>query len=166
MRYLIAGLATLAAAPLAAQEPASAWGFFEAGEGSSGVGVQSADGSQLMLKCDKPGANEVYAVVATRENLVPPTQTFVMRPVAVRFDSGTPFDDRWRFYDHSAVAINKASERSLTRFLADLDDARKLEIRLEPGGRTPPVTLTFDVAGAKEAIAQVYESCKDTIPAA
>jgi hypothetical protein len=90
-----------------------------------------------------------------------------MRSAELRFDDKAPFEDRWRFYEKYVVAINKDGERSLTRLLSGMGDAQKLELRLYPErGKSKVVTLNFNVAGAKEAIAQVYESCKDTNPAA
>jgi len=164
MRYFTIGI-LLAATAVSAQAQTSGWGAFEDGE-SKGVGLQSADGNQLILKCDKPGAGEVYAVVATQVGLVGPSQSFVMRPVIVQYDQKPPYDDRWRFYEHAAIAINKGTERSLSRLLLDMDDAAVLEVRLDPEPRKrAPKTIKFDVAGAKDAIAQVYASCKDTPPA-
>lgn len=164
MRYLTIGVFFLAAAAGSAQGQGSVWGAFEDGEGK-GVGVQAADGSQLMLKCDKPGPGEVYAVVATPVSLVPPAQSFEMRPVTVQYDQRAPYQDRWRFYEHAAIAINKGAERSLTRLLLDLDEAGTLEVRLDPEPRKrPPITVKFDVAGAKLALEQVYQSCNDTVP--
>src|SRR5690554_2044131 len=56
MRYLVMGVAAAAlAAGAQAQQPA--WGYFDA-DGSSGAGVQAANGAQFMLKCDKPGRGE------------------------------------------------------------------------------------------------------------
>lgn len=161
MRYLLIGVAM--AAVSAAGQAQSSWGSFEAGA-SSGVGLQGAGGTQLLLKCDKPGKGEVYATVVTPANLVPPSQTFTMRPVKVRVDGGAPREDRWRFYEHAAVAVDKKTERSLSRLLAEIADAKKLEVRMEPGNRTPAADASFDIGGAKDAIAQVYASCKDDMP--
>lgn len=158
MRYLSIGIA-LAALAGAAQAQSGNWGSFE-----NGVGVQGAGGAQLLLKCDKPGKGSVYATVVSPTKLVPPSQTFVMRAVKMRFDGGAMKDDRWRFYETTAVAVNKTSEKSLGMLLAPLADAKKLELTLEPGGRDKPVDLSFDVGGARDAIGQVYTACKDTSP--
>ena len=163
MRYLAMGV-LLAAVAGSAHGQAATWGAFEAGEGY-GVGLRAADGSQLMLKCDKPGRNEVYALMLTEESLVPPSTTYIIRPVAVRIDDKAPYDDNWRFYEHYVVAIDRGTERSFTRLLTDLGDAKAVELRLYPEVETrTPVTFRFDVAGAKEALAYVFESCKDTNP--
>jgi hypothetical protein len=164
MRYGILGTALVMAAAAGAQAQASTWGAFEA-DGGFGVGVQGEDGAQLMLKCDKPGAGEVYAVVAVQTGLVPPSQDFEMGPVFGTTDTKPPFDDRWRYYERSVIAINKGTERSLTRFLTNISDAKRLELRLEPNRRTR-VAARFNVTGAKDAIAQVYASCKDQVPTA
>ncbi len=154
----------LAAASASVQAQTSGWGAFEDGEGH-GVGVQSPDGAQFMFKCDKPGAGEVYAVVATTSGLVAPAQTFVMRPVQVLYDHKPPYDDRWRFYEHAAIAINKGTERSLTRLLLDIKEAKTLRVQLDAEPRKrPPKIVNFDVAGAAQALEHVYASCQDTIP--
>jgi hypothetical protein len=163
MRYLTIGM-LLAAVTASAHGQTSTWGAFDDGE-TRGVGVQAAGGAQLILKCDKPGPGEVYAVVATQVGLVGPAQSFVMRPVEIQYDDKPPYDDRWRFYEHAAIAINKGTERSLTRLLLDLGEAQTLEVRLDPEPRKrAPITVRFDVAGAQAALAQVFESCRDTLP--
>jgi hypothetical protein len=164
MRYFLNGIA-LAAAPEIALAQSSQWGAFEAGSGS-GVGVQAADGSQLMLRCDKPGANEVYAMVAASKNLVPPASTYVMRPVKIKVDDRPAYDDRWRFLERTASAVNLGSERSLTRLLTDLADAKTLKVELYPDTRykTEIVTVAFNIEGAEEAINLVYEKCQDQRP--
>lgn len=156
--------ASLAAISTAAHGQDSVWGAFDGPDGSSGVGVQSADGAQLMLKCDKPGKGEVYAVLVSREPLVPPTNTrFSMRPIELRFDDAAPFDDRWRFYEQSASAVNQKSENQLDRLIAGMADAKSMRARLNPE-RARWVEMDFDVTGARTAIGQVYESCKDDNP--
>lgn len=163
MRVLMVAVA-LTAVPAAAQAQGSAWGVF-GGEGndSSGAGVQSADGSQLILKCDKPGRYEVHAVVFSSSKLVGPARRPVMSTITFRFDDGAAVKENWRFYEQTAVAVDQTNERALSRFLERLADAKKLNLRLEPEGRQP-LDLSFDVAGARDAIAQVYQSCKDENP--
>ena len=56
-----AALGQEAAAPAAAQ--ASAWQLFENDDGKKGAIATAADGSQLVLKCDKPGRREVHAII-------------------------------------------------------------------------------------------------------
>jgi hypothetical protein len=103
----------------------------------------------------------------TKQNLVAPAQTFVMRPADIKVGDKLSYNDRLRFYDHSVVAINKGAERSLTRLLTDLGGAKTIELRLDPEpSKIPIVTIKFDVVGASEAIAHVYEACKDTKPTA
>jgi hypothetical protein len=151
------------AAPAAAQQ--GNWGYFEDGKGF-GVGVQAADGNQLMLKCDKPGKGEVYAAVATKTAMVPPARSFVIRPVKFRYDDRPVFEDRWRFYTNTAAAVDKGTERSLTHFMLDLPNAKTVEMLLYWDTRNPvPITTKFNVAGAKAAIDQVFAKCQDTVPA-
>lgn len=163
MRYLMIA-AALAAVSTAAQGQNSVWGSFDDGNGSSGVGVQSPNGTQLLLKCDKPGRGEVYATLVSKEPLAPPSNTrFVMRPVELRFDDGAPIGDRWRFYEQTATAVNQKSENQLERLVTGLANAKSFRARLNPD-RARWVELSFDVSGAKAAIQQVYESCKDDNP--
>ncbi len=163
MRYLLVA-AALVTVSAAAQAQTSNWGAFSAEDGSSGVGVQASDGAQLLVKCDKPGRGQVYAIVVTPTPLVPPNNTrFQMRPVELRFDDRAPIDDRWRFYEQSASAVNQSTENQLARLLPGMADATTFRIRLNPE-RARWVEATFEVSGAREAIGQVYESCQDTNP--
>lgn len=171
MRYLVMGI-ILAASSVAAQgqeeaAPQSAWGFFEAPDGSNGAGVQAPNGAQLILKCDKPGKRSVYAVVVTPQALVPPTASapFQMRPIELRFDTKAPVDERWRFYERSAVAIDQTQTKTLTRFLSGLAGAQAVRVRMNPE-RARWVEESFEVAGAGDAITKIYELCKDDSPVA
>src|SRR6188768_1281897 len=86
MRYLMIAVA-LVAAPAAAQDQASRWQYFEPSGGMLQAGVVNAKGAQLILKCDKAGKGQVYAVVVTPDKLVPPSnQPFVTRALELRFD--------------------------------------------------------------------------------
>lgn len=166
MRYRMMGVGLAAAAAAAsAQDQAPSWQYFEPEGGTIQAGVVAADGSQLILKCDKPGKRSVYAVLATREKLVPATAQapFQMRSAEFRFDEGAPTDDRWRFYDQSAVAIDSGSIKAMSHFLPGLRTATKLRIRLNPE-RARYVEANFNVAGAADAIGRVYASCQDDIP--
>ena len=73
MRYLTIAVALLAV-PVAAQDQASPWQYYEPEGGTMQAGVVNAQGAQLILKCDKPGKGQVYAVVVTPEKLVPPSR--------------------------------------------------------------------------------------------
>ena len=163
MRYMMIAVA-LAAAPAAAQQQASPWQYFEPEGGTIQAGVVNAQGAQLILKCDKPGKGQVYAVVVTPEKLVPPSnQPFVTRALELRFDAGAPVEDRWRYYENSVVAIDQKPTIALTRFLNGLADASKFHIRMNPE-RARYVEAEFDVAGARDAIQRVYASCEDQSP--
>ncbi len=163
MRYVMIA-AALAAAPAAAQEQTSAWQYFEPDGGPLQAGVVNPQGAQLILKCDKPGKGQVYAVVVTPEKLVPPSnQPFVTRALEMRFDAGATVDDRWRYYEQSVVAIDQKPTIALTRFLNGLANATKFHIRLNPE-RARYVEAEFDVTGARDAIGRVYASCQDQNP--
>jgi len=164
MRYLIIGAGVVAlAAGVSAQENGSNWMYFEPEDGPMQAGVVNAKGEQLILKCDKPGKKSVYAVVVTPDRLVPPSRDPFVLPTEVRFDENPPMDDRWRYYDQSAVAIDMRGQQALTRFMGGLPNASKLRVRMSvERGRT--VEVNFDVGGAGEAIKRVYESCQDDAP--
>ncbi len=168
MRYLMFAVALLAV-PAFAQgqtQPASTWQYYEPEGGTLQAGVVNAHGAQLILKCDKPGKGEVFAVVVTPEKLVPPTnQPFSTRALEMRFDADAPIEDRWRYYENSVVAIDQKPTIALTRFLNELADSAKFHIRMNPE-RARYVEAEFDVSGAREAIGRVYTSCRDQSPLA
>ena len=78
----------------------------------------------------------------------------------LRFDAEPPVAERWRFYEQSAVAINKKPEATFQRFVSDLVDANQLRVRLNPE-RGRWLETSFEVGGAKDAVAQVFTACKD-----
>ena len=163
MRYLTFAVA-LVAVPVAAQQPASPWQYYEPAGGTLQAGVVNPQGAQLILKCDKPGKGQVYAVVVTPEKLVPPSnEPFVTRALELRFDADATIDDRWRYYENSVVAIDQKPTIALTRFLNELADASTFHIRMQPE-RARFVEAEFSVGGAREAIGRVYTSCRDTSP--
>ena len=164
MRYALIGLSVAAlAGGAAAQDAATNWRYFEPEGAPMQAGVVNAKGEQLILKCDKPGKKSVYAVVVTPDRQVPPSRDPFVLPTEVRFDEGAPMEDRWRFYDQSAVAINMRGQMALTRFMGGLPTASKLRLRMYvERGRT--VEMSFDVAGAQDAINRVYASCQDEVP--
>ena len=164
MRYLAIGMA-LAAVSGAALGQDSAWGFYEPGDGTMQAGVQGSNGTQLILKCDAPGKRKVYAVVVAPTQLAPAkgASQFENRPVTLVFDSGAPVKDTWRFNDKFAMAMNDVNLRTMSRFAEKLGAASKMEVTLEPF-RQSPVHTSFEVTGAADAMARVYESCKDENP--
>jgi hypothetical protein len=165
MRYLVFGVALAALAAVSATAADSAWGFFNTPTGGNGAGVQATDGSQLLIKCDKPGKHSVFAVVVSPLNIAPPLAPgrYESDPVALRMDDAAPWDDNWRFNDKFAMAVDQGNTRSLTRFLEKLQGATTFDIRMKPVGKGE-VHTNFAVAGAKDAIAKVYAGCKDDSP--
>jgi hypothetical protein len=166
MYKVIFGLAVAAVSVGAlGQEQASAWGYYEPQGGTLQAGVVGADGSQFILKCDKPGKRKVYAVVVATTSLARPLpdDRFESFPVTVRMDQNSPYEDNWRFNDKFAMAMDQGSTRALTRLLEQLDDASAMEVRFKPLNETQTV-IRFNVAGAREAIQRVYASCRDDIP--
>lgn len=167
MRYWMFGiaLAALSAAGATAQE--SAWGFFGSPGAASGAGVQSSDGSQLLIKCDKPGKHQVFAVVVATLNLAAPlpNNKYESQPVTLRMDQDSAWDDNWRFNDKFAMAVDQGNTRSLTRLLEKLAKAKTAEVHLKPVQKSPYNT-SFNVAGAKAAIDKVYSDCGDDNPLA
>jgi hypothetical protein len=163
MRYMIIA-AAVAATSAAAQEQPSAWQYFEPDGGTVQAGVVNAQGAQLILKCDKPGRGQVYAVVVTPEKLVPPSnQPFITRALEMRFDTGATVEDRWRYYEQSVVAIDQKPTIALSRFLNGLANASRFHIRMNPE-RARYVEAEFEVGGARDAIGRVYASCQDQSP--
>jgi phosphoribosylformylglycinamidine (FGAM) synthase-like amidotransferase family enzyme len=164
MRYWVLGVA-VAALSVGATAQNSAWGFFGGPGQASGAGVQAADGSQLLIKCDKPGKKQVFAVVVATTNQARPlpSNQFESFPVTLRMDDKAAWDDNWRFNDKFAMAVDQGNTRSLTRLLEQLADAKSVDVRLKPIEHAVYNT-SFNVAGAREAIAKVYSDCGDKDP--
>ncbi len=164
MRYWALGVA-LAALSVGAAAQNSAWGFFGGPGMASGAGVQAADGSQLLIKCDKPGKRSVFAVVVATTNLAAPLPAtkYESQPVTVRMDTGSPWDENWRFNDKFAMAVDQGNVRSLTHLLVKLADAKTMNIQLKPLNHSI-YTTSFNVTGAKASIDKVYSDCADTNP--
>ena len=156
------GVAAMAAGA-SGQSTASKWAYFEPEGQPIQAGVVNAQGAQLILKCDKPGKKSVYVVMVNPEPLVPPARDPYILPTEVRFDESAPQEDRWRFVGNSAMAMNARGQLALDRLMDGLPSASRLRLRMYvERGRT--IEVSFDVAGAQEAIARVYESCKDDLP--
>ena len=164
MRYWTFGIA-LAALSAGATAQDSAWGFFGSAGQASGAGVQASDGSQLLIKCDKPGKHSVFGVVVATTNLAAPLPAtkFESQPVTVRMDTGSPYDENWRFNDKFAMAVDQGNVRSLSTLLRKLANAKTMSIQLKPLNHSI-YTTSFSVAGAKAAIDKVYSDCGDTNP--
>jgi hypothetical protein len=144
------------------------WQFYQDDKATSGLVqafVQSADGTQLILKCDKTGKGQVYAIIVSQEDLAPPFSRDIVRRLDLRFDDGPAKEDRWRYRDKTAKALDKPGERTLSRFLEQLADAKRLWVNMYPSDtQANPIQTDFDVHGARDAVGQVYTSCKDTNP--
>ncbi len=141
--------------------PESAWAYYEPEDQPMQAGVQSANGGQLILKCDERGQGKVFAVIFSPSRLRPPSNQPQVRSLWLRYDDGPREEVRWRYYDQTVLALNTRRDNNLEQFLNDLVDAATLEIRLDPTDGAP-VELNFPVAGAREAIERVFESCEDT----
>ena len=162
MRYLTMGVA-LTAVSVAATAQAPGWAYFEQEGQPMQAGVVNAQGAQLILKCDKPGKKSVYVVMVNPEPLVPASRDPFILPTEVRFDDNAPNEDRWRFIGNSAMAMNARGQLALDRLMDGLPTASRLRLRMYlERGRT--IEVSFDVAGAQDAINRVYESCKDDVP--
>jgi hypothetical protein len=172
MRYsLVAVLAVAVSAIAVAQDQpagqaaASGWQTFQEDGGRSGALVKADNGSQIVVKCDKPGRREVHAMIlSSNDKLAVPNDRPISRPIRFQFDGKAPSTENWRFYETYAMASGKTGDRALARFIVDLRNASKVRTILSTG-IGPDVDLTFDVTGAKEAIAHVYEACRDNAPA-
>jgi hypothetical protein len=164
MRYWAFGVALVALSATATAQD-SAWGYFGSAGAASGAGVQASDGSQLLIKCDKPGKHSVFGVVVATTNLAAPlpANKYESQPVTVRMDTGSPYDENWRFNDKFAMAVDQGNVRSLTTLLGKLANAKTMDIQLKPLNHSV-YTTHFNVAGAKAAIDKVYKDCEDTNP--
>ena len=165
------GVAAMAAGAVAQPTPAPApapavqsqWRYFEQQGQPLQAGVVNAQGAQLILKCNAPGKKSVYVVMVNPERLVPPARDPFILPTEVRFDEQAPMEDRWRLTDNFAMAMNARGQLALDRFMDGLPTASKVRLRMYvERGRN--IEVSFDVAGAQEAITRVYESCKDDLP--
>ncbi|HWK41873.1 MAG TPA: hypothetical protein VNR60_08065 [Croceibacterium sp.] len=169
MRYsLVAALAVAISVTAVAQDqPASASGWQTFGEegGRSGALVKADNGSQIVIKCDKPGKREVHAMImSANDKLAVPNDRPISRPIRFQFDNKSPATENWRFYETYAMASGKTGDRALARFIVGLRNASKVRTILSTGIGSD-VDLSFDVAGAQKAIAHVYEACRDSAPA-
>ena len=167
MRYSAIALALLAMAGTAVGQTPE-WQFYQDDKATHGLllaFVQSADGSQLMLKCDRAGKGKVYAIIVSPQTLAPPFSRDIVRRLDLRFDDGAAREDRWRYRDKTAKALDKPGERTLSRFLEGLVDAKRLKVIMYPSDtQANPVITEFDVHDADRAIDEVYKSCKDQNP--
>ena len=169
MKYFVAAISLAALATAAGAQdplttPTSAWQFFTNAGGQTGASVRAADGSQLILKCDKPGQREVHAIVlSSTQKLGYPNTRPVSRPITFQFDGTAPKTENWGFFESHAIAQGKdRNDRSLARFVGRLGDAKQVDMRLQT--ELGDVDMTFNVAGAGDAITRVYETCKDRVP--
>ena len=162
-KVLLAAVAAVLPAGAIAQD--GNWGYYEPGDGTMQAGIAGEGGSQLILKCDKPGKRRVYAVIVspTAVAAAKGSSGFESRDVTLRFDDRPPVEDQWRFNDTFAMAMDDTNLRAMTRFGEKLADAQKLEAILKPYQKAQ-VQLSFDVTGARAAMERVYEACKDNVP--
>lgn len=157
-RWIAAAMAMLGSAATA---QTSAWAYFESEGGLLQAGVQTANGEQLIFKCDERGDGKVVAVIYTPARLKPPAARPQPRPVRMRFDAGATQVESWPYYEQTVMALNTRRERQLPPFLTNIADAHAFEVVLDPVDGSP-IEITFQVTGAREAIARVYESCGDS----
>jgi len=165
MRYSILAVALVAASATAQVQP-SPWSYFQDEVQTKGLlmaFVEAADGTQFILKCDKSGKRSVYAMVTSPKKLGRPGPIPASRTVTYRFDGGPPEDGAWRYYEQYAVALHTTRDRALVKLLERFGDAKQMELRLEPLNGAP-ITVLFEIAGAQDAIARVFESCEDENP--
>ena len=166
LRYLVlvASLGAFSSAAQAQEEAASPWEFFVEEGGRSGALVKAENGSQIVFKCDKPGQREVHAIILSpADRLAVPTPRPISRPITFQFDGGSPRKENWGFFEHHAIAQGRTSDRALARFVNGLKGTSSVKMRLDTG-ISREVVLDFETAGAQEAIARVYETCRDRMP--
>ncbi len=78
-----------------------------------------------------------------------------VRPMTFRFDSNRPQRLNWYVRDDTAILVGR---RRVDSFMQWLSTSERLVIRTRDVEERP-VDLTFRIAGAAEAIAQVREAC-------
>ena len=164
MRKMSIGL-VLAAVSTAAAAQSTGWQFYQPDGGTVQAFVVTNSGEQLIFKCEKPGKHSVFAVIVNNTSIAAPVadDRYESRPVTLRVDDGAPWDDNWRFNGKFAMAVDKGNTRSLTRLVEKLIGGDMFEARLKPL-RQAPVVVDFGVTGAQDALAQVFDSCNDTMP--
>jgi hypothetical protein len=167
MRYPVLAFVLLAASGSAVaqeQQQASPWIFFEEEGGRNGARITGPNDTQIVLKCDKPGRRAVHALVMVpNDRLAVPTTRPISRPIFFQFDDAAPKKEDWGFFEHHAIALGTTSDRALAHLVVGLRSASKVRLRLDTG-ISSDVSIDFDVTGAREAIARVYEKCGDNAP--
>ena len=127
MRYRALGLALAALSAAAMAQPTGDWAFFTGDDGLVQAGVQSADGWQFILKCDKAGKGSVYAVVVTTKPLVVTgSKNYQTRPAIISADGGAPDSQVWRYVDQFAMAVDYQHDRNLSRTLEELNGKSRM----------------------------------------
>ncbi|TIX51133.1 hypothetical protein [Alteraurantiacibacter aquimixticola] len=159
-KMMIAAGAAMALATGAAQAQNSAWGYFEGEGGLLQAGLGNAEGQQLLIKCDESGDNKVFAAIHSPQQLAGPQQRAPSRDVRMQLDGGRVIDTRWRFYPNTAIALNNRRESVLPDLVLPMADANELTVWLDPEDGTE-IRMIFNVAGARDAINRVFESCDD-----
>lgn len=172
MRYLAVALSVAAASSMAVAQgqPTMSpgpgqWQYFQSG-GMNGARVKGTGGS-LVVKCDKPGKREVYAMLVSDDaKLAISQQAPPSRPIRYVVDDKTIKTGSWRFYDTYATALGKTADggAELDHFIIELRKGSKIEMRANTG-MSADVVFGFDVTGAREAVTHVYQMCKDEPPA-
>jgi UDP:flavonoid glycosyltransferase YjiC (YdhE family) len=153
--------AILAANAAFAQGEEGSWGYFEPEGEPMQAGVATADGAQIILKCDETGSNTVYVALVAPRMIAAPSARPRARDLRLRFDDGPPRTVAWQYYEQSAVARNNTRDRQLPLFLQLLADADTLEVQFNPVDGSP-FDVHYTVTGTRAAAARVYESCGDS----
>lgn len=167
MRYLMAAALALATTSAAAQEPDSDWEFYSDPVETNGLleaYVGTPSGEQLIIKCYETGRRQTFAIFVATENLVTPDQREKAREITIRFDGGAKRKSQWRYFYETARIVHERSNRNWTDFFNDLSKADTVSVQFDAlNGLTDEVTI--NTKGSADAIARVFESCKDKNPA-
>lgn len=111
----------------------------------------------LVVKCDY-GARGVYVSLATPRGMTRGSTT-----VTQRFDNGVPTTAAW---ETSSGAVSIFDAADVTNFTVQARRADRVALRIaNTNGQGPSDTVTFSGAGAARAIAQVYATCGQPLPA-
>jgi len=156
----------LSAIPVAAFAEDPQWGYYQDDEITKGLlqaTVVAKDGEQLTFKCEKKGKGQVVAVLFSTRAFAPPRNNYSMRTVIVQVDDGRAMDERWRYFGQTVTAVDMKNERSLTGLIGEMEKGNELHLRVNPENASQ-YEITFPVAGTREALTRVYESCGDKYP--
>ena len=146
-------------APATAAPPPAPWEVKARTAGgivSTSAATIAADGSRLVVKCDK-GVDSGVSVQFFGRDLqnAGDDGSFPGKPVALRFDNGAANEAEWEFRASAAFTSNDAVVTSLTLQLAK---AKQIRVETTNAGNFG-VAAVFDGPASDAPIRQVLDAC-------